>query len=300
MDIRTNRQKQSYLGFALLMQLTLFLMQSLAANAIYAATKSYAAFLAFSSVTAIPVFSLPLYLYKTKTGRPAMIREELSRPITNFPKHAPLKALFVIFSVCAVISTVNVFGMLTDAAFALIGAERSAVLPQNTLELVLLFIKTVILAPILEELLFRIAVIDAFNDCTQIKKAALSATLFALMHYSLFQIPYALAAGLVISLFVLKTNSFAYGIAIHGAANLTTFVFTVLSLNLSENVYIKLSTVFSLIFLTITAAGAVTLFVRSKSKADIFRAEKTQKDSFIAPELIAFAIIALAISLMSV
>ena len=78
----------------------------------------------------------------------------------------------------------------------------------------------VILAPILEELVFRKLLCNKLLPLGEGYAILLSAAVFALFHGNLYQIPYAFTVGLVLGLVYVKTGKLIYTVIYHALMNL--------------------------------------------------------------------------------
>ena len=87
----------------------------------------------------------------------------------------------------------------------------------------MLFIGAVLIAPIAEELLFRGLLMRLFRRFGDVWALLLTATLFALAHGDLFQMPYALVAGLFLGAFALASGGVLFPIIVHFLYNLLAF-----------------------------------------------------------------------------
>ncbi|HHT53381.1 MAG TPA: CPBP family intramembrane metalloprotease [Clostridiales bacterium] len=94
---------------------------------------------------------------------------------------------------------------------------------QNSNLLMSLF-AAVIIAPVLEELIFRKIIIDRTRVYGEKTAMLLSALIFALFHGNLYQFFYALGLGLVFGYVYLKTGRVRYTIFLHMAINLVNGV----------------------------------------------------------------------------
>jgi len=86
-----------------------------------------------------------------------------------------------------------------------------------------LFFGAVLLAPIAEELLFRGLLLRLFIPYGERGAVLLSAVLFALAHGSIFQIPYALVAGLFLGYTAVCSKGLFYPLVFHLLYNLFAF-----------------------------------------------------------------------------
>lgn len=114
------------------------------------------------------------------------------------------------------------FTLAINLLSAKITVSLGGKLPDMTPSLALFF-GAVILAPIAEELVFRgllLKLLRPFGDGWAI---ALSACLFAFAHGSLFQIPYALAAGVFLAYTALASDTLLFPVLFHFFYNLLAF-----------------------------------------------------------------------------
>ncbi len=85
------------------------------------------------------------------------------------------------------------------------------------------FFGAVLIAPLAEELLFRHLVLRLLLPYGEGKAILLSSLLFGLAHASFFQLPYAIAAGLLLAFLAVKGGSFFYPLCFHMGYNLFAF-----------------------------------------------------------------------------
>lgn len=86
-----------------------------------------------------------------------------------------------------------------------------------------LFLGAVLIAPIAEELLFRGLILKLLLPYGEAWAVTLSAVLFALAHGSLFQMPYALIAGLCLGFAAVWGKGIFYPLVFHFSYNLLAF-----------------------------------------------------------------------------
>lgn len=79
---------------------------------------------------------------------------------------------------------------------------------------------TCVLAPILEEIVFRKLIIDRVKPFGELRACLVSALIFGLFHGNLRQFMYAAAIGFIFSYVYVKTNNIVYSIAMHAGINL--------------------------------------------------------------------------------
>ncbi|MBO5653487.1 MAG: CPBP family intramembrane metalloprotease, partial [Clostridia bacterium] len=108
-----------------------------------------------------------------------------------------------------------------------------------------------------EEMLFRYTCLALLLPYGKRFGVAVSALLFALFHQNFYQMPYALAAGIVLALAALYSRSFLLPIFLHFANNL-------LSLFMGDRLTLPL--VF--LFVGLGIASGITLFFLSRKKEE--------------------------------
>ena len=270
----TNKTRQEFLLIALLLQLSLYFLQGVIVSSASDFGKLTTVYMVASLITVPFVFLLPLQFYCKFSGYRPFKNEFSDAEMQKNDRPKLPHAFIFIAAVAGVVTAVNLLGMLTDSVMALFGEVTASTLPQGALQFALTFIKTVIFAPILEETLFRGAIIHAFYDRSDRFKILLSASLFALMHYNLSALPYAFGAGVVISYFAVTKRSIKYGLALHFASNLTTFIFSVLASTIEPALYGIVSGVAFWLFLAIALVGCAQLIINVKrSSAEILTYE---------------------------
>lgn len=95
----------------------------------------------------------------------------------------------------------------------------SYVRPANASELMLSVISAAIIAPIGEELLFRGAMLSAWERKGQRAAVMVTAVLFAMLHGSVIGLPGEIFGGMMMALLVLWTDSLYAGLAFHSVYN---------------------------------------------------------------------------------
>jgi hypothetical protein len=112
----------------------------------------------------------------------------------------------------------NIFSILLASALS----DGSATNPLNDLvtEVNIWQIGTVVvLAPIVEEMIFRKFVIDRTRQYGEMLSLIFSALCFSLFHMNIFQIFYAFALGLLLAYIYIRSGNIRYTIGLHMAFN---------------------------------------------------------------------------------
>lgn len=136
------------------------------------------------------------------------------------------------------------------------------------------FLVTVLLAPVIEELLFRKLLVDRTRQFGEGLCVVLSGVLFGLFHGNLYQFFYACGLGLLFAYVYVKTGRLRYPIALHMIINFMGAVLAPLILQVMEGInlddpmsvlhagpQILLITLYGLALLSGAVAGAVLVIV---------------------------------------
>ena len=159
---------------------------------------------------------VPIYLIAVPLGI-LVLRKVPSVPLAR--RSVGIKNSFVTTIICFfMMYGGNILGLLVMTLLAsIIGTSvTNPVLSYATAEAFLpkvLFI--VILAPLIEEYIFRKQLIDRMHVYGEKRAVFLSALIFGLFHGNLFQFFYAFALGLVFGFVYLKTGRMRYTVALH-------------------------------------------------------------------------------------
>lgn len=296
--VKNTADRKKALGQALLLQLFLYLTENLIITAIPKGSLQ----VIFSVPLTLAVFIVPILLYRYKTGYTPFLSPLFPESSASNSKTCGNigKIFLFIFALSLTVTAVNIFGLLGDGILKLFGMHRTPASPtSDVLLLILTFIRSVLIAAFCEEMLFRGAVLNAFGKNQGMKTAVISAGLFALMHYNAAQMLYAFAAGVVISLFALKTTSLLFAFFLHFGTNLTTFVFTLLQVYLPSDLYNKISVIASLCFAIISIAGAFIYIAYNRKNTNRPQNIKAAVSVPLCPEIAAYAILALILSILN-
>lgn len=292
--IRKPQSPAERIGLVLLFQLLLYMLKALLLAAVQCPPTVRQV---ISMLASAAVFICPTVLYMRLSGtRVGKILHPFAAEAKGRSRVSPIQA---IVAALIVINAVALAGMLTQALFFAGGARSETALSTEPIAVVLGFISSVVLTPVLEELLFRGAVLDAYEPHGARTAILASAATFALMHYSLYSLIYAFCAGALIAYLAVRARSLAFAIWLHAANNATTFAFSLL-LSVRPELYDRASTVFLAVTLPVSVFGAVML-VREELKkpARAYRSQSRQTLPHpISPELAAYALLAVIASVL--
>ena len=144
-------------------------------------------------------------------------KENFENGAVEFPFF--LKSLLICFGVGYLGNLIGTFFLSLWNGFTgnSVGNELQTVL--SGINPMLLFLCSVILAPILEELFFRKFLIDRLRPFGRNISVLLPAFLFGLFHQSVEQLLYAFLIGTILSYFYYKTGKYWLSVAIHAIFN---------------------------------------------------------------------------------
>lgn len=165
---------------------------------------------------------------------------------------------FFPFRPCRMLSSLLFFPLLlgvTIGVSALTALLFPTVVPAARGLSVLTVLTSAIAPALAEETLFRFLTLSILLPYGKKRAVVLSAFLFALFHQSLYQMPYALAAGVVLGAAALYSNSVTLPVLLHFANNL-----------LSLLIGARLTLPLVLIFVLLGALAAVALYVINHSQ----------------------------------
>lgn len=181
-------------------------------------------------------------------------------------------ALAVVFLICmATIYIGNLIGQLLMFIVSLITGEPMVNNLQDmilNMDLPVLFLFTVIVAPVMEELMYRKLLIDRVRQYGEGICVMLSGLLFGLAHGNFYQFFYAFALGAIFAYLYLKSGNIRYTIVFHMIINFIGGIFPMLLLRLMKrHIFLgSLMTItFGLFVLGFLGVG-IALFIMNRKK----------------------------------
>ena len=251
------------------------------------------------------VYNVLSLIFKViRFGAPVLIYHKLTGYVPNTKSSGRFNGRSVIefvFAFSFTATAVNVVGLLTEKTLSLFGIKMS----QNAFsgdagEFIFMFLSSVLLAAVAEEMLFRGVVMDALEGFNLNARVLLSAVLFSLMHCSFVQMPYAFAAGAVISVFFVKTGSIIYAVALHFASNLLTYVFALLRAVATEKTVSAVTNAVFLILVSLTVTGAVYFILRARNNEKTERESQLKLKNFFTSGTVIYIVFTLLIALINI
>lgn len=164
-----------------------------------------------SALCYLPFVLLPVMLVNRKA--PAMLRLN-SLSLGNALRACAVALLTVVVAEDASVLWAGILQRLGLNVFT-----NPDPVPGNRRELLLLLANSAVLAPICEEMLFRGAMLSAWEPRGGKKAVWVTAILFAILHGSIAGLPMHLMAGVLLALLVLYTDSLYAGLIFHTVYN---------------------------------------------------------------------------------
>ena len=173
----------------------------------------------------------PVYLVAVPVGL-LILRKIPAQPPQDNPLGTKNFLIFLPIAICLMYFG-SIIGNLLS--FILSGGNAENVLTDyamdtNPLKIIIM----VILAPMIEEYIFRKQIIDRSGKYGEKAAVFLSAFSFALFHLNLFQFFYAFGLGLVFAYIYTRTGRLRYPIVLHGIINFTGSVIAPWILSLTD------------------------------------------------------------------
>lgn len=171
--------------------------------------------------------------------------------------------------------------------------------PEGVFATAIFILSHVVLAPVLEELIFRSLILERLRRYGDVFAVVTSALLFMLLHASLSSFAYAFVSGIIFGFLAVYTGSFLCPLIIHAVNNLISVIMIILTDRISPEsadlIYVGLLIFFAAISViaafTIKKKGGFKLTFDGKMIA------KSRKASIIFTSLPMLVFIIMAISL---
>lgn len=166
------------------------------------------------------------------------------------------------------IAAVFLISFVTSWLLGLLGYSDTTDVSGN---LFLVILKHALLPAFFEEALFRLVPIMLLFPYSKKNAVIVSSVFFACIHCNLFQIPYALAAGIVLAFVTVSTESIVPAFILHFLNNLASIVF------MRNGGNTQFSVIFFISLLILVLVSLVFIFVKRNSYLSIFNELKTDK-----------------------
>ena len=158
------------------------------------------------------------------------------------------------------------------------------------------FVHHCIAAPVVEELVFRGAIMQSLRRFGDTFALFVSSLLFGLVHGNLVQAPMAFVTGLAIGYFVLRTGSLRTGMAIHFVNNALAVVLSAISASFSIN---GQQTITSIVYVVYLLSGFIAMGWLLTRYSNMFQLHASNTVMSIRGKLTAFFSTGLMLALLA-
>lgn len=229
LDSRQAKKIINYAGFSMFFMAVAVLGVQLGLSALfgyfYPSAKETDWYIWFVTFTSMIVIGFPLVCLLMKTIPDTPKGEKVSLKPLHF---------FMIFFICyAGMTIANLFSLLLTTGISLLKGTSvqnpiSDVMTNGNMIMTLIYVP--ILAPIMEEIIFRKLLLDKLRRFGDVPAILITGLAFGLFHMNLSQMFYAAVLGFIFAYVVIKTNTIRYSIFLHMMINTYSTVCLVLAL----------------------------------------------------------------------
>ena len=218
-------------------------------------------------ITLIGFLTAALFIYKTEKTKPQNV-VSFSPP----KKGTLLAAIMVGVGFCY---TANIIVLLLQSSFqnVLPFAQTDIELPRGGLGFALSVISVALAPALLEEFLFRSAIMGSLIKFGKPLAIFTSAFLFGLVHGNLVQIPFAFLVGLILGFLVIETESIWTGVIIHFVNHFISVCIDYLGDYVKEDI---LNIFYFIVVALFIVLGIVGIYILSVKNKNLFSFEKTE------------------------
>lgn len=225
---------------------------------------------------------LPALLYCRRIRIPADNAFPLERPNNTDVSLAAIPVTLMTVVVGAY--TASVMGMFF-AVFGVYPTSPVTSVPTDAVEFILYFISNAILPAVVEELVFRGAILQSLRRFGDVFALFVSSLLFGLIHGNFVQAPMAFLTGLAIGYFVLRTGSLRTGMLIHFVNNALAVVLSAVGGSLHYQAAALLNTGAYMLYI---AAGLLALAWLLRRYGNMFQLHRSGTVLGMRGKLISF------------
>ncbi len=216
-------------------------------------------------ITLVGFLLAAFFIFKTEKSKP-------HRLLSYGPpkKGLLLPAIMTGLGFCYVANIVTSL-LQTSLSGILPFAENNFDMPQGVFGFLLSLLSVAVFPAILEEFLFRGAIMGSLLKFGKPFAIFVSAAIFGLIHGNLVQIPFAFMVGLVIGFLVIETDSIWTGVIIHFLNNAISVCIDYLGTYIGEDI---LTAAYMILLATIIMVGFFGIYILSLKNKDLFKYSK--------------------------
>ena len=222
------------------------------------------------TVLSIAMFTAPFLIIPLRTGKKRVELMSLEKPRREL--FLPLVLVGVGVSAFANIATSTVSSIFSGFGIEFLAPKIDY--PSGFFGLIISVLAVAVTPALVEEFSMRGMVMGHLREFGDDFAILMSATVFAMIHGNLVQIPFAFIMGLIIGYAVVKTGSLITGIAIHFINNFASVILDMIVEGTSST-FVKIS-ITAVYFAVCFLCGFIGLFLAKKYKSDLWEMDKTE------------------------
>ena len=221
----------------------------------YDQMRDYGIFEALDLFSYVMALFLPFFFYRLFIHMPFSAAMPTRKPALSIA----LPAVFIglgtscigIFSSIALSGLAELFGYQPQSS--------TGALPSAPIALVIYILRSTLVAALVEEFVFRGAIMQSLRRFGDGFALMISSMLFALAHGNLVQGPNAFLMGMVIGYFVIRTGSIWTGVLMHFFNNFLAVIFDLFAQDLPARIYQAANYVLLLVYLVLGIGALIYL-----------------------------------------
>lgn len=208
------------------------------------------------TIVCLYLIAFPIFLFLMK---------KIPAKVTSGTKKYSAKEILTLFLISYALATIfNAFSNLINYLISLVKGS-DVINPLNYVinnsGFIYIVILTCIVAPIMEEIIFRKILLDRLNRLGSGVAIVVSSYAFALFHGNLSQFFYAFVLGMIFAHITLKSGTIKYSMILHLLINFTGAILSKLVLEFGETV----TTVMGFVIFAMIISGII-LFIKNRKK----------------------------------
>ncbi len=192
-------------------------------------------------------------------------------PIHRIKPLSMLGMIFIGMGACMVFQSLS---GLWDKVLGLFGYTNNTVIPycNNGIVTVLLFLMLAVIPALVEEFVYRGAILHTLKDYGTGMAIIISAVMFGLGHFSLSTTPFAFLSGLVFGFITIKTHSLVPTVFIHILNNTYAIIYNIFCIKSTPQTLFMFNTVIPCFFILM---GLISFIIFVCKDKDFLRFEKS-------------------------
>lgn len=177
--------------------------------------------------------------------------------------------VLICFGGCNIANYITSFLRVIAESFGIYSAYTAAQSPKSTFDVILMFLSTAVIPPLIEEFALRGVALQNLKKYGNSFAIIASAFTFAILHGNAVQIPFAFMCGLLLGYAVLATDSIWVSIIIHALVNFMSCLYSALTFYTTETVATTVYNVVTIGGIIIGVLAFALYIIRYKNDATL-------------------------------